>query len=234
MTDRYDPLVCILGGGSSLYFTFYLYRIGASRETTQLAPSTAVLDNTKPYRLGPGAARGVLPCQRRASCLQRISDLTRELDAEATARQAAETAKEASEARVRGLTDWGSASTMQQSRAHRQQQQDYRYPTGKSLIMPQHSMRVPRFEGKKVHVWPRRFQYFLTARNLISELERTPDPIKMAGGLRFMAEQERSIYRHGLEKVEKCVNAWKFPIEAMQGQPVVERVHKAGSIEEAW
>ena len=90
--------------------------------------------------------------------------------------------------------------------------------------------RVSRCDGKNVHLWSGRFQSFLTARNLISALEPTPDIIRIAGALGGTAERERSIYPHGLEKVEKCEKAWDFLImEAMQGQPVEERMHAAGS-----
>ena len=49
-----------------------------------------------------------------------------------------------------------------------------------------------------------------------------------------MAERNRSIYRHGSENVEKCEKAWEFLTEAIQGQPVEERMHATGSVEGAW
>ena len=81
--------------------------------------------------------------------LQRIHDLTLKLDAEAMARQAAETGREASDARAKELLDRESASTTQQPRTHGQQQ-DYRSQTSTSLIMSQN--RVLRGEGKNIHL----------------------------------------------------------------------------------
>ena len=80
MTERYDPPVCILVGGAKVYILLSssdLYVIGASRATTQLASSTAVLDNTISFRSGPGAAGGVLTCQRRPSCFCRVKTTRR-------------------------------------------------------------------------------------------------------------------------------------------------------------
>ena len=49
-----------------------------------------------------------------------------------------------------------------------------------------------------------------------------------------MAERKPSIYRYGFEELEKCEKFWEFLVEAMQGQPVEQRVHTAGSVEAAW
>ena len=49
-----------------------------------------------------------------------------------------------------------------------------------------------------------------------------------------MEERNRSVHRHGQQRVEKCEKAWEFLMEAMQGQRVEERMHAAGSVEGAW
>ena len=49
-----------------------------------------------------------------------------------------------------------------------------------------------------------------------------------------MAERKPSIYRYGYEKVEISEKGWEFLVEAMQGQPVEQRVHTAGPVEAAW
>ena len=112
---------------------------------------------------------------------------------------------------------------------------DYRHQTPPALILSsQNSMRVPKFDGRsQLHLWSHRFQTFLTARGLIGALEPTSDPIRIAGGLGGMEERNRSIYLHGQQRVEKCEKAWEFLMEAMQGQPVEERMHAAGSVEGA-
>ena len=48
-----------------------------------------------------------------------------------------------------------------------------------------------------------------------------------------MAEHDRSIYHHGKGKEEKCEKAWEFLMDSMQGQPVEERMHAAGSVKGA-
>ena len=71
------------------------------------------------------------------------------------------------------------------------------------------SMRVPKFDGRgQLHLWSHRFQTFLTARGLIGAFEPTSDPIRIAGGLGGMEERNRSIYRHGKQRDEKCEKAW--------------------------
>ena len=40
---------------------------------------------------------------------------------------------------------------------------------------------VPRFDGKKAHLWSSRFQSFLASRGLIRPLEPTSDPIWIVG-----------------------------------------------------
>ena len=49
-----------------------------------------------------------------------------------------------------------------------------------------------------------------------------------------MAERDRSICRHGQGRVKKCKKAWEFSMEAMQRQPVEEKIHATGSVEESW
>ena len=49
-----------------------------------------------------------------------------------------------------------------------------------------------------------------------------------------MAQRDRLICRYGPEKVKKCQTAWEFLMEAMQGQPVEERMHAAGSVAGEW
>ena len=65
--DQVLAPVCVLRY-LSIFYSPHLYGIGASRATTQLASSTAVLDDTISFRSGPGADEGVLPCQRGMSC----------------------------------------------------------------------------------------------------------------------------------------------------------------------
>ena len=114
-------------------------------------------------------------------------------------------------------------------------EQSYRIPTGPSLIMSQNSMRVPKFDGSsQLHLWSSKLQAYLTARGVIDALETTSDPIRIAGVLGGMTERDRSVHRHGQEKVEKCEKAWEFRMESMQGQPVEERMHAAGLVEGAW
>ena len=68
-----------------------------------------------------------------------------------------------------------------------------------------------------------RFQAFSTARCLISALETTSDPMRVAADLRGMAERDRSIYRYGQVRVKTCQKALEILMEAMQGQPVLGR-----------
>lgn len=49
-----------------------------------------------------------------------------------------------------------------------------------------------------------------------------------------MEERDRSVCRHGQQKIEKCEEAWEFLMESMQGKPVGERMHAAGSVEGVW
>ena len=68
---------------------------------------------------------------------------------------------------------------------------------------------------------------------LIGALEPTRNPIQIVGGLGGMKEHNRPVNLHGQQRVEKCEKAWKFMMEAMQGQPVEELMHAAGSVEGA-
>lgn len=68
----------------------------------------------------------------------------------------------------------------------------------------------------------------LTAQGLINALDPTGGPIWIARCLGSMAERERSVYCHVPDIVEKCDNTGLYLMEAMQGQPVEERMHAAG------
>ena len=141
------------------------------------------------------------------------------------------------EAGVQERTGGRSGQPMQQATAGQPvPEQGYRNQTPSSLVLSSHnSMRVPKFDGRsQLHLWPSRFQTFLTARGLIGALEPTSDPNRIAGGLGGMEERNRSVYRHGQQSVEKCDKAWEFLMERMQGQPVEERMHASGSVKEAW
>lgn len=112
--------------------------------------------------------------------------------------------------------------------------QGSRSHTDPSLILSQNSMRVPGRKAKFTCCG--RVVSKLSSRpgGLVHALEPAGDPIKIAGGVGGMAERDRSIYHHEQENVDKCGKAWKFLMDSMQGQPVEERMHAAGSVEGAW
>ena len=49
-----------------------------------------------------------------------------------------------------------------------------------------------------------------------------------------MEERNLSANLYGQQRVETCRKPREFPMEAMQGEPVEERIHAAGSVERAW
>ena len=107
-------------------------------------------------------------------------------------------------------------------------------PVPTSLVRSQNVTRVPKvIDGHKLLLWSSRIQAFLTARDLIGTFDPTSYPSRAAGGLGGMAERDRLMSRYGPEKVEKCENSWELLKEAMQGQPVEERMHETGSAEGA-
>ena len=160
-----------------------------------------------------------------------------EMDKVRHKRAAERAAREASEAAAKEAIDGRSEPALQQKRVQGQQvEQGYRSHAGTSLSMSQNGMQVLKFiDGRKLHLWSRRFQPVLAARGLIGPIEPTSAPIGVTGSLGGIAERDRLIYRHGPEKVEKCEKAWEFLMEeATQGHPVEERVHATGSLEGAW
>ena len=52
--------------------------------------------------------------------------------------------------------------------------------------------------------------------------------------MRGKEERDRSVYRHGQERVEEGEEASELLVNPMQGQPVKEKMHAAGSVQGAW
>ena len=95
-------------------------------------------------------------------------------------------------------------------------------------------MRLPKIiDGQKLHFLPSNFKSLLTARGFVSALEPTGDPIRAAEGSGGMAARDRSVYRHGKERVKKREKARDILMEAMQGQPVEEIMCTTGFVEGA-
>ena len=57
----------------------------------------------------------------------------------------------------------------------------------------------------------------MTARGSISTMEPTSDTIRVPGRLGDIAEHDRSVYRFGKDRLEKCKKAIELSIEAMHG-----------------